>query len=409
MPKKSDINIHINDGEAMLYRRERSSNWYLRYKEGVRGWQRKSLGTEDEGKAREKAKQIVAESIARKTLGIESAPSTNFRSIAQLVIDNLSKKADGKNNAYHQMLAIRKYLIPFFGSRSISKLNSGDFETYVGYVTKEMKKPPSITTLRKHSSALKSVYELAVDRRKIEEREIPKKLLPIKKKKLGRRGSFTNEEYQFLVKYMENQYEKEGRNGNEKMKRALLRDYVLFLANSGVRCGTESSNIKWRHMNWVKDKKGNELLSVYIEKSKTLKGQGRSVIVNTRGKDKGVARALIRIMGRNEKYKDLTLDEMLKKKVDSYVFREEGDKNFTTNMGRMFRTLMDDLEMKYDTTTHNERTLYSLRHFYATMALQKDRMSIYQVARNIGTSVKMIEDFYADEISSANYEGMYFD
>ena len=29
MPKKSDINIHINDGEAMLYRRERSSNWYL--------------------------------------------------------------------------------------------------------------------------------------------------------------------------------------------------------------------------------------------------------------------------------------------------------------------------------------------------------------------------------------------
>ena len=71
--------------------------------------------------------------------------------------------------------------------------------------------------------------------------------------------------------------------------------------------------------------------------------------------------------------------------------------------------LMDDLEMKYDTTTHNERTLYSLRHFYATMALQKDRMSIYQVARNIGTSVKMIEDFYADEISSANYEGMYFD
>mgnify|MGYP001062679430 CR=1 FL=1 len=113
MPKKSDINIHINDGEAMLYRRERSSNWYLRYKEGVRGWQRKSLGTEDEGKAREKAKQIVAESIARKTLGIESAPSTNFRSIAQLVIDNLSKKADGKNNAYHQMLAIENILFLF--------------------------------------------------------------------------------------------------------------------------------------------------------------------------------------------------------------------------------------------------------------------------------------------------------
>ena len=158
-------------------------------------------------------------------------------------------------------------------------------------------------------------------------------------------------------------------------------------------------------MNWVKDKKGNELLSVYIEKSKTLKGQGRSVIVNTRGKDKGVARALTRVMGLSEKYKDLTLDEMLKKKVDSYVFREEGDKNFTTNMGRMFRTLMDDLEMKYDTTTHEERTLYSLRHFYISMAIRSG-MDVYQLARMCGTSVKMIDDFYGDDSVALNYKGL---
>ena len=38
-------------------------------------------------------------------------------------------------------------------------------------------------------------------------------------------------------------------------------------------------------------------------------------------------------------------------------------------------------------------TLYSLRHFYATMALNKN-VPIYAVARNMGTSVKIIESYY---------------
>ena len=35
-----------------------------------------------------------------------------------------------------------------------------------------------------------------------------------------------------------------------------------------------------------------------------------------------------------------------------------------------------------------------LRHFYATMALTYDRMSVYTLAQHLSTSVKMIEDHY---------------
>ena len=38
-------------------------------------------------------------------------------------------------------------------------------------------------------------------------------------------------------------------------------------------------------------------------------------------------------------------------------------------------------------------TLYSLRHFYAVQALSAD-IDIYTVARNMGTSVAMIEQYY---------------
>ncbi len=38
-------------------------------------------------------------------------------------------------------------------------------------------------------------------------------------------------------------------------------------------------------------------------------------------------------------------------------------------------------------------TLYSLRHFYTVMALTKE-IGIYTLARNMGASVKIIEDYY---------------
>lgn len=34
------------------------------------------------------------------------------------------------------------------------------------------------------------------------------------------------------------------------MMRELLRDYVLILANTGIRHGTEAINLNWRHIEW---------------------------------------------------------------------------------------------------------------------------------------------------------------
>lgn len=47
--------------------------------------------------------------------------------------------------------------------------------------------------------------------------------------------------------------------------------------------------------------------------------------------------------------------------------------------------------------THNaagsKHSLYSLRHFYAVRAIARD-IDIYTIARNMGTSVQMIEQYY---------------
>ena len=46
--------------------------------------------------------------------------------------------------------------------------------------------------------------------------------------------------------------------------RELLRDYVLLLANTGMRHGTESYGVKWKHLSWY-DANGERVLMVSVD------------------------------------------------------------------------------------------------------------------------------------------------
>ena len=57
-----------------------------------------------------------------------------------------------------------------------------------------------------------------------------------------------------------------------------------------------------------------------------------------------------------------------------------------------------------DTVTGKRRVLYSLRHTYATIALQIDMVEIHTLAVQMGTSVGMIEQHYShlDAVKAVN-------
>jgi hypothetical protein len=57
-----------------------------------------------------------------------------------------------------------------------------------------------------------------------------------------------------------------------------------------------------------------------------------------------------------------------------------------------------------DTVTGKRRVLYSLRHTYATIALQIDKVEIHTLAVQMGTSVGMIEQHYShlDAVKAVN-------
>ena len=66
----------------------------------------------------------------------------------------------------------------------------------------------------------------------------------------------------------------------------------------------------------------------------------------------------------------------------------------TDHLSRAFTQFLKQNDLLFGSTSEQGRSLYSLRHFYATMQLQRGR-NIHHLARQMGTSVKMLEKHYS--------------
>jgi integrase len=174
-----------------------------------------------------------------------------------------------------------------------------------------------------------------------------------------------------------------GHTEKTNQMRRLLRDYVLVLSNTGIRHGTEAMGLCWRDIEWI-TKDGERYLQL------TVNGKV--------GKRTAIARHntetyLRRIQERNPRIAKLTFDALLKKKLNEKVFVLE-DGTETSSLAGTFRILMRDSGLDKDRDVKEKRTLYSLRHTYAHLCILQERMDIYTLAKQMGTSVKMIEMHY---------------
>ena len=61
----------------------------------------------------------------------------------------------------------------------------------------------------------------------------------------------------------------------------------------------------------------------------------------------------------------------------------------------MFESYLKEHNLLTDPITGNKRVFYSLRHTYATLALTNDQVPIHTLAKQMGTSVLMIEKHYS--------------
>lgn len=79
---------------------------------------------------------------------------------------------------------------------------------------------------------------------------------------------------------------------------------------------------------------------------------------------------------------------------NDYVFRTK-DKAKPTSFQNLFESYLDEHSLLIDPLTEQKRVFYSLRHTYATLALTHDEVPIHTLAKQMGTSVMMIEKHYS--------------
>jgi integrase len=384
MPPKAEHTVHILEGKATLYKREGTPFWHLRYK--VYGkWHRQTTKQTVLKKAKSTAVEIYADSTFRER---NSLPPNNkrFKAVANLAIRNMDELTEAKQGkvtyeTYTQV--INNYLIPFFGNYNIDKVDHALILKFARWRIQEMKREPSASVINNHNSALNRVFDEALKRGYLAKIQVP--LLVNDGVKSHKRDDFTIEEYTLLYKGMR-QWLRQARQGNERELRQILREYVLVLANTGIRAGTEGMSIKWKNIKFFYEQ-GVRYLAIDVS-GKTGK---REVIARH-----SVVRYLDRLRKYNPKYARMTFEEFVARRVDEYVFRDAGLSGdyMTSKFGRMFKRLLESLELLKHSRTDKPRTLYSLRHTYATLALAYNRMSVHTLSEHLSTSVKMIEDYY---------------
>jgi len=406
MPKLIPSSNKILDGRVALYKRDNSSEWQMKFKHNSK-WVRTTTKCKNIDDAKKAAETIFFDYQVRIRNNLPIVNHT-FKRVAESAIRTMQNALDNKHGKVvykDYIFAINKYLIPFFGRKFINNITYADFLQFEKYREDKIGRKPKASTIGTHNSAFNKVQEEALRLGYI----TTEKRLDLRNRgtKAERRADFTLEEYRKLYRYMP-KFIKNSRDGKSHDMRELLRDYVLILTNTGIRHGVEAQSLRWKQVRIEKIKDNYKLLLTVKGKTGTRELVARHNCVVY----------LKRIHARTEAIKHLSFQQLLEAQLDVPVFALP-DGSQTNNLRQTFKALLkeDALKLLKCPRTDKERTLYSLRHTYATFQLTYGRdPNVSLLATQMGTSSAMIEKHYnhllarlrAPELSGHDY-GVYAD
>jgi len=373
----------ILENSVVIYKRARSSVWQVRLRLDDGTWHRVSSKTADLDEASDRAKVFYYEAKVKAKNKLPQS-TRKFASVAKAAVAAMEEELiHGRGKVVYSAYigVIHNFLIPFFGKYAVDSITPAKLNDYEAWRRDRMGKAPAASTVTTHNAALVRIFDIALQHGWITRSTLPS--LRNKGTKSETRPAFTFEEYRLLTRRMR-EWAKTGKSGRTRMMRELLRDYVLILANTGIRHGTEAMNLKWRHIEWFINRHGERFLQMTVDG----KTGNRQLIARH---NTGIY--LRRIQSRFPEFADMSFDDLLKARVDESVFRLT-DGTRTEHLHQSFGQLLRDTDLLIGTASERPRTLYSLRHTYATLELYKGR-NIHQLARQMGSSVAMLEKHYS--------------
>ena len=369
----------LRDGELVLYRRTRSLLYQCRFKLADGKWHRFSTRKASIENAIAAACDMYDQARYRQRLGLAHRTHT-FAQIAAITLAEMRKQIDmstGKTAVHSYATCIEKYFLPYFGDKVLEELTHTDVREFELWRDRQMTRKPKTSTLNNFTMAWNRLIATAVERGYISER-VPVPKLTAKGVKGRARPGFSEDEIKHLLLFMET-WQHQGVKSVEREMRPLLRDYVEMLLLTGIRHGTEAMGICWRHLEWH-TKDDVRYLRIWVDG----KTGGRWLIAKHRAVE-----VLKRLHARQQDISVLSFETTFAERVPHKLFRFS-DGYQPTSLNGSFKRLMRDSGLLKDGEGQN-RTLYSLRHRYATMELLRWGTDIHTLSKQMGNSAAMIE------------------
>jgi integrase len=369
--------LAFRDGHVVLYKRPNLKNpkWQCRISvPNATGYIRRTTGFADEFEARRFAEELYEELRSQKHNGT-AIQKPKFEKVFLQFKDQYQKEAVSPRRYDEIVSTIERYGIPFFKGRTIDSINNALMQEFMNWRRSNSKRAVSSSaTIDKDLGSLKTFFKWTF-RNGFVDRPIEFDKPRIKQ---NRRTHFDATDWAKLTRFLREWVKqgKTGRGGGKVRDRILLTNYVLILANTGIRVG-EARMLRWRDVQSEKDRNGSPIVVTSV-KGKT--GEREVIARNFAVKD---------YFDRIRLMREVEIGRKVNR--EDFVFcNREGEPIGSFKKG--FQNLISKAGVELD--THGQRrTIYSLRHTYATFRLREGTHH-FHLAQNMGTSVKMLEEYY---------------
>jgi integrase len=309
--------------------------------------------------------------------------SKKFKAVAETVAKTFEREIKagiGKKSNKDYLSAINTYLLPFFGNYNIDRITPQVITEFQIWRTTTVGRELKASTQNNHNAALNAVFDYAVEKGYLTAAQRPK--TKNTGEKTDSRGIFTTDEVVQLQAFIQ-EWSARTKNTRSRHLRELLGLYVAFVALTGVRPGTETKSLMWSHIEF-KQLPAMRVIHITLP---TGKRGGRQLVARNE-----LWVVLDKLRQLQPEFSDVSLEDIIKKKLNLLVFRaRDGSEPF--HFSSIFADCLELAGISKADVEGKPRSLYSLRHYYATQRLLGGT-PYPELAIQMGTSTLMLENHY---------------
>lgn len=379
--------IPLEEGRLNLLLR--GARYYARiWSRDEKKYRWRSLRTGDLVEAKRAARKLLFEAETKESRGLPLTSKSMSTVIDGYVAfrERQVERGQTSKGMLRQVKRISRFWKEFIGRKAVEDVTESDFRDFVewrrDYYSRMSVLPrnarlfPSDKEIQFNIMVGKAIIRWASQKGWRDPRDVPR--FAFTASILRVRPGFDFSDYTKLLNALKDRIQ---RSSAPKFKRSreLLFYYVVVLANSGIRTG-EANNLKIRDVEPFTDDLGKKNFHLHVKgkvayRPAVFRAEAAPILEEWLAKRSGASP--------NERL---------------FVMPDGSPIKF---LGDQFKAALKEANILED-RFGQPYTLYSLRHFYALQAV-KHGIDVYRIAKNMGTSVQMIEKYYAKSATSREF------